>query len=426
MSQAELRTDLLNLAEAGLPDDGLRALRKTHLSDAMNRGFPTLRDEDWRYTNLAAAVNLSNDWLQALVDYGARPAPELPASLPEIDAYRLVIVDGLVDQVSLRALQAQLGTTLSVSPLRDHSARVLADGPLDTLNAALLQDGLYISVSADFVSDKPLAIFLHDGSCSASQARIVIDVEAGADIDLVEYHLAGNDAAHFANTVTQLRLAAGARANIVRLQQRGRQHVQVGKLSAVLQRDARLSHAAFDLGGQLVRNDIIADIRGPGAEVHLNGLYLADGEQHIDNHTRVDHRVGPAASREEYRGILNGRARCVFNGKAIVHKGADGSDAEQANHNLLLSARAEIDTKPELEIYADDVKCAHGATVGELDQAAIFYMQSRGLDREQAAHMLTRAFAARILSKLPIASLHDHIEAQIDARLDELLQERSE
>ncbi|MEX1267218.1 MAG: SufD family Fe-S cluster assembly protein, partial [Woeseia sp.] len=165
------------------------------------------------------------------------------------------------------------------------------------------------------------------------------------------------------------------------------------------------------------------EILEPGALVRMHGLYLADSDQHIDNHTRVDHRVGPAQSREEFRGILNGNARCVFNGKAIVHAGADGTDAEQSNHNLLLSANAEIDTKPELEIYADDVKCSHGATVGQLDDSAIFYMQSRGIDRDRAQHLLTRAFAGQILRHLPIDALQDHLVARIDERLDTLLEE---
>jgi Fe-S cluster assembly protein SufD len=154
--------------------------------------------------------------------------------------------------------------------------------------------------------------------------------------------------------------------------------------------------------------------------VELYGLYLASGRQHIDNHTRVHHRVGPATSTEEYRGILSDRSRCVFNGKAIVHRGADGTDARQANHNLLLSDKAEIDTKPELEIYADDVKCSHGATVGQLDKTALFYLRSRGLDRDEAAQVLTRAFAATIIGKATVQAVRNHAETLIDRRLQTL------
>ncbi len=184
-----------------------------------------------------------------------------------------------------------------------------------------------------------------------------------------------------------------------------------------------LHYNNFDFGGELARNDIVADIVGPGASVTLRGLYLATGTQHIDNHTRVDHRVGPATSAEEYRGILNGRARCVFNGKAIVHAGADGTDANQSNHNLLLSDTAEIDTKPELEIYADDVKCSHGATVGQLDKSALFYLRTRGLDEDEATQALTRAFASAILSKLAIAECQDYLASALNKQIDALIDE---
>ena len=153
----------------------------------------------------------------------------------------------------------------------------------------------------------------------------------------------------------------------------------------------------------------------------FDGLYLAGDGQHIDNHTRVDHRVGPATSRQEYRGILNGKCRCVWNGKAIVHEGADGTDADQANHNLLLSAKAEIDAKPELEIYTDDVKCSHGTTVGQLDDDALFYLRSRGLDKQRATQVLTYAFAAGLVSHIPVENAREAVNALVESRLGELI-----
>jgi Fe-S cluster assembly protein SufD len=172
-----------------------------------------------------------------------------------------------------------------------------------------------------------------------------------------------------------------------------------------------------------VRNDLAIDIEQPGSRSEFTGLYLVGHGQHIDNHTRVDHRVGPAESHQEYRGILTGKTRGVWNGKAIVHEGADGTDAEQANHNLLLSENAEIDAKPELEIYADDVKCSHGTTVGQLDEAALFYLRTRGLSRRDARQLLTRAFAQAIVSQSPLESLHEYLGERIARRLDELMQE---
>ncbi len=425
MNVADLDSDLLKKAQAALPADTLRAVRESALPEFLQTGLPTTRVEDWRYTNLAGASALSQQWLENLVA-GTATAKTRVSALPSIDAHCLLIRNGVVDEDLLHNIDPAVAKVLSITRLRDRAAAVTADGPLDSLNAAMLQDGLHIQVNAGQQLDKPLVIFLDDGGNAASHTRIVIDAEADSRLDLIEYHLGHSADPHFANTVTQLALQQGATANIVRIQDRARTHIQVGKLAASLQSSATLDYASFDLGGQLVRYDVMADIQGAGAMVRMHGLYLASDQQHIDIHTRVDHRVGPAASREEYRGILNGRARCVFNGKAIVHKGADGTDAEQANHNLLLSDKAEIDTKPELEIYADDVKCSHGATVGQLDKSALFYMQSRGLDRDAAAHLLTRAFAGQILNFLPFNTVRDHLEARIDAKLDELLEEHTQ
>ena len=189
-----------------------------------------------------------------------------------------------------------------------------------------------------------------------------------------------------------------------------------------LGRDARCASAGFDLGGGLIRNDLVVNISNPGADVAFDGLYLAGDGQHIDNHTRVDHRVGPATSRQEYRGIMNGNCRCVWNGKAIVHEGADGTDADQANHNLLLSDKAEIDAKPELEIYTDDVKCSHGTTVGQLDETSLFYLRSRGLDKQRATQILTHAFAAGLVARSPVEAARDTITSLVEARLATLIQ----
>jgi len=237
--------------------------------------------------------------------------------------------------------------------------------------------------------------------------------------------LSGDSGVQFTNSVTQASLAKNAKFDHVRLQLRDDDHVGVNRIRVTLDRDACFGQNTFDFGGSLTRNDIVAIIAGTNAEVRLHGLYLSSGNQHIDNHTRVEHRVGPAISHEEYRGVLNGRSRCVFNGQAIVSEGADGTDANQANHNLLLSEHAEIDTKPELEIYADDVKCSHGATVGQLDEASLFYLRSRGLDKDEARSLLTRAFAEGILSELVVEECRAYLGDALDKRLAELVDDKS-
>jgi Fe-S cluster assembly protein SufD len=330
----------------------------------------------------------------------------------------------MVQKDTLRRLSALRGLEAVSTDGADVTPQVAATDPMTRFNTALLRDMLCITIRAGQQLDKPIGLLMFDDATSGSalsQTRVIIRSEANSCCELIEYHASTGVDGHFANVVTELDLAGNAAVEYVRIQNRDAAHFQVGKLIVTLHRDSRLRHAAFDLGGALVRNDITIDIAEPGASVDLYGLYLASGRQHIDNHTRVDHRVGPATSTEEYRGILSDRARCVFNGKALVHKGADGTDARQANHNLLLSDKAEIDTKPELEIYADDVKCSHGATVGQLDKAALFYLRSRGLDRDEAAQVLTRAFAATIVTRVTVPAAREHIESLTDRRLQALV-----
>lgn len=375
--------------------------------------LPTTRDEDWKYTDLARARDISSRWLGT--GDGAPSAvlaAEIDRITSSIDATWFVIANGEV-----RDLPTVSGATverISEAPAGHHA--------LAELNAALLKEGLRITVEA--TSDKPIGVLVIDGTqdTSVSQAYIDIGFAQHATGSVIEYHASLGDADQYANTVVALTVGDGASASHVRVQHRARNHVQTGRTDVRVGKDARFRSAGFDLGGGLIRNDIVIDIANPGADVSFDGLYLAGEGQHIDNHTRVDHRVGPAVSKQEYRGILNANSRCVWNGKAIVHKGADGTDADQANHNLLLSEKAEIDTKPELEIYTDDVKCSHGTTVGQLDETSLFYLRSRGLDKEHATQVLTHAFAAGIVARSPVDAAKDEITRLVKARLANMIQ----
>lgn len=423
--------ELLEAAVARMPEDALTPARKAALAHFATSGFPAVRDEDWKYTNLRHAVELSNAWLGNEVvasresNMTAAAEQAVKAITESIDAYWIIVANGIATVDAMPDANDLQSNGISITKLSQNGnvAAMIADDPMTSFNAALLQDGLQVRVHPSADPSKPLAFMFVDEATQSdlSQARLIIDVGVGAMIDIIEAHVSIGPDAQFANTVIQLDVADGARVGFVRIQERADSHIQVGKLIADLRRDAYFDYASFDFGGSLIRNDVAINIMEPGASVNLNGLYLAAGKQHIDNHTRVDHRVGPSQSREEYRGILGGDSQCVFNGKAIVHKGADGTDAEQSNHNLLLSETAEIDTKPELEIYAEDVKCAHGATVGQLERSALFYLRSRGLDRDEAVQLLTRAFAARILTASPIAEAHTYIGQKTDQHLDALI-----
>jgi Fe-S cluster assembly protein SufD len=407
-----LSIDTLRDAVARLPDDRLMPMRRAALEQLDAQGLPTPRDEDWKYTDIAPFIGARTDSPVAGDLDGA-----IQRLTQSIDADWLVIANG---NAELRRI-AGAGIVL----LSD--AEVLLDSPfaLTQLNTALLHDGIQIRIASDVVIERPIGILFIDDATSESgisQGRVEIEMAAGSQASFVEMHVSQGAENQHANSVVNLGLGPNAHADYVRIQNRDRLHSQTGRLQVSAKRDSRFNYCGFDFGGALVRNDLGIGIDEPGVSASFDGLYLAGTKQHIDNHTRVDHRVGPAESRQEYRGILTGDARCIWNGKAIVHEGADGTDAAQANHNLLLSDKAEIDAKPELEIYADDVKCSHGTTVGQLDETALYYLRTRGLDRNLAQQVLTRAFAQAIVSRSPIASCRELLTGMIEKRLGEMLE----
>ncbi|MDH3811250.1 MAG: Fe-S cluster assembly protein SufD [Gammaproteobacteria bacterium] len=375
--------------------------------------LPTTRDEDWKYTDLSRARDITSRWLDAGCEtVAAEIDDDITRITSSIDATWFVIANG-----ELRLP----GDTPGVSAQRLDSAPV-ADSALAELNTALLLDGLRVRIEGTL--EKPIGLLLIDGAADAATSQTYVEIEFAANSagEVIEYHASLGATDHYANVIIDITVGDNAAANHVRIQDRDLSHVQTARTVVNVGRDARFSSTGFDLGGGLIRNDIVIDIAHPGAEISFDGLYLADEGQHIDNHTRVDHRAGPATSRQEYRGILNGKCRCVWNGKAIVHQGADGTDADQANHNLLLSEKAEIDAKPELEIYTDDVKCSHGTTVGQLDEASLFYLRTRGLDRQHAKRILTHAFAAGLVSRLPVESSREAVGKLVEARLAVVIQ----
>lgn len=404
-----------------LPDDSLAATRAAALANLDENGLPTLKHEDWKYTDLSSAIDISNRWLSQGAETASTDAlgESIASITASIDANWLLIANGIIDTSLFGEAPG-----IEIERFSDSAAPFVMDKPLADLNAALLNDGLRIQIHA--ATEKPLAILVIDGANAGpavSQANVEIDIAPGCDAEIIEYQSSEGSDEHYGNSVVALNVGQGAVARYLRVQDRRIGHVQTGRLSIAMGADAKLNMASYDLGGGLVRNDVDIDLCEPGADAVFDGLYLAGDGQHIDNHTRVDHRVGPATSSQEYRGILNGRCRCVWNGKAVVHKGADGTDANQANHNLLLSNNAEIDAKPELEIYADDVKCSHGTTVGQLDDAALFYLRTRGLDEQQATQVLTRAFAADLVGRAPVATARETVAALVEARLTDLIQE---
>ena len=421
MTALALPDKALATAVQELPDNALAANRQAALARFLERGFPTTRLEDWKYTDLAAVADISQRWLEngAPVPSAASVSDRAAAIRAAIDIDWIVISNGAItdgmDLARRDGMSVATFSELEHAPGFEH--------PLADLNAALLPDGLHVRVHANTTHDRPLGLLIVDGTDvqpGVAQARVFIELEEGSKAQFVEYHASTGAADHYANSIVELSLARGANADYVRIQERDARHSQTHRTAITLQDSSTVRYSGFDLGGQLVRNDLDIDIAGKEATALVGGLYIAGEGQHIDNHVSIDHRVGPARSEQEYRGILGGRCRCVWNGKAIVQPGADGTDAEQSNHNLLLSERAEIDAKPELEIYADEVKCSHGTTVGQLDDAALFYLRSRGLDKQEAMRALTRAFGASIVNHSSVAVVADHLTELVEGRLSAL------
>ncbi len=415
-------------ADRGPGNDGATALRARGFAAFEASGLPAGRREAWKYTSLRALAR--REFRPAGPVRAPRPEDLAALDIEGLDGLRAVFINGrLVPELS--DLDGDDG--LQIVPLSDalaergHRALEIAGSiacvdthPLAALNQAFVGDGVFIGVSPGAAPSRPLHLMflsLDGGSPVAAHPRVVVDAAPESALVLIEHYTGRGEIRNLTNAVTELRLGHGAVVEHYRLQEEPATGFHIGGLHGWLERDARLISHNLHFGAALARLDVGVSLAEPGAEVVLNGLYLVDGKRHVDNHTRVDHLAPETRSDELYRGVVDDRGRAVFNGKAVVHPDAQKIEAHQSNRNLLLSREAEVDTKPELEIYADDVKCSHGATVGQLDRNALFYLLSRGISRKVARDMLTFAFAETVAVRIPLAAVRRRIEARIAGAL---------
>jgi len=382
-------------------------------------GIPTTRLETWKYTDVKRAMAPFMDQLDE-----TSAASEIDAGIIEeraiarLDAYRLVLVDGRVQMAASELPDGVEATSLAglladkpeqgIEPLTMDEEAPLFNGFV-ALNAAHAQDGVGICIGKGIRLDKPLYI-LHISTGKVAHICHGIHLGEQAEASIIEHYTGIEDAAGFTNVVTQVRLLGGSKLKHIRLQQESIKQTHIGRVSVQQHRDSRYHSHSIALGAALSRVDLVTTLAEAGAACELNGLYLTNGRQHADHHTVIEHQAPHCVSREMYRGVMDGRSRAVFNGRVVVREGAIKTDSAQSNANLLLSAKAEVDTKPELEIYNDDVKCAHGATIGQLDVNQLFYLQSRGLSEEEARQLLTFAFADEVLASLDLAAVRRYIE----------------
>ncbi|NNF67096.1 MAG: Fe-S cluster assembly protein SufD, partial [Gammaproteobacteria bacterium] len=388
----------------------LGKMRADAMALVVAQGLPTPRHENWKYTNLrslhrkefsaASSIPVNADSILPLSTHGFSFVNGQPHEHLPVDGLSArLLSDVLRDEPDF--LSGELSALLN---FERH--------PLAALNTAFFDDGIVIDIHEGQQFDQPLMLeFVSTPGPDPALLcpRVLIRMAADSRLQVIERHIGTSNAENFSSAVTEVSLGRGAQLEHYRLQEMSPGESAMHMMAVHQSRDSLLQTHTIDLGGKLIRNDLHTWLCGEGATARLSGLYMAVGSQHVDNHTRIDHNSPHTTSVEDYRGVLADKARAVFNGKVLVAQDAQKSNASQSNKNLILSGKAEIDTKPELEIYADDVRCSHGATIGQLDEEALFYLRARGIGEKTARALLTFAFADELLSAIAVDDLREYV-----------------
>ena len=395
-------------------------------------GFPTTEEEDWKYTSVAPIARAAFRPAEAGSGEGLEGAAVEPFVSAEARRSRLVFVDGVyvAGLSSLEAMPRGVVAEDLASALAGEHAEVLREhlGGLSgetadafpALNTAFLGGGAFLRVPAGVAVGPPVQLlFLSTpgGDGLAAFPRVLVVAERDSRLDLIETYAAAGDAEYFNDAVVEVFVGGGARVTHYKVQDEGDRAFHVASTRASVGRDGAHDLTTVTLGARLSRHDIAVLLDEEGAECRVDGLYIVGTGQHADTHSLIAHRKPRCTSRQNYKGILDGRSRAVFNGRVFVHEGARQTDAEQSNKNLLLSPEARVDTKPQLEIFNDDVKCAHGATVGQLEEEELFYLLSRGLHPDLARNLLTYGFAEEIVGRVKFESIRAQLDGAILNRL---------
>jgi Fe-S cluster assembly protein SufD len=417
-------------SSAGRDLPWLRNLRADAFARFCETGFPTTHDEDWRFTNVAAV---------ARTQFSLPPLGKEQISKSELEpwqiegsAARLVFVNGrfarasstiggLTGRVEISSLREKI--TADPGAVEAHLGRYLDTrrDPFSALNTAFAEDGGYVHVRRGVVLEAPIHLLFvttaNDAPVVTHPRNLLVFEDESQATVVEEYVSLGSGAIAFCNSATEL--IAGESANISHymIEREDREAYNFSTLRIQQKRSANVASHSLLLGGGLVRNNVHPVLAGEGGECLINGLFVGDGRQHLDNYMHVEHASPHCSSRQFYNGILDGHAHGVFHGRIVVHKDAQKTDAKQTNRNLLLSDDAQIDTKPQLEIYADDVKCTHGATIGQIEENALFYLRSRGIDEVAARRLLLLAFAGECLERMKPGPAQEYSERLIHAQL---------
>jgi Fe-S cluster assembly protein SufD len=404
----------------------LRELRERGAACFAASGFPTVRQEEWRFTNVSPIAETAF----RLADKAPTNAAELAARVAiGPGSARIVILNGhfspelsTLETTAKGFVAGSLASAIADNrPECAHLSMASSERvAFAALNTAFLEDGAFIVIPANLVLADPIHVVVINGGAGKTMAHPRTLIVAGANSQgrVAQTFLGAAGEAHFTNVVTEVTVAENAVLELYTDQRETDTAFHVASIHAELARNATLKSRAVTLGGRLLRNDIFAVLGGEGAHCALDGCYLVDGDRLVDNHTTIDHATPNCTSHELYKGILDGKARAVFNGRIIVREDAQKTDAKQTNRALLLSDEAQVNSNPQLEIFADDVKCTHGAAIGQLDDEALFYLQARGLTLRDARDMLIHAYAGEVLDGIAIELLKQQLERELFMQLD--------
>jgi Fe-S cluster assembly protein SufD len=427
-----------SFAASATGPDWLRTLRRNGVTHFTELGFPTTKLEDWIYCNVAPITKFT--FKAAVTAAGANVATDqlAPFAFSGWTGPRLVFVNGHFSPALSSLPAPQKGVTIT-----NLAAAIASDGKLvethlsrharvdesgfSALNTAFIADGAFIALAPNAVAAEPIhLLFLAapGDTANTAQPRNLIVAGANSSAKIVEHYVSLGGAAHFTNAVTEIAVGEGANLEHAKFQEENLEAFHIATVQATLARDSRFLSHSISTGARLARHNINLVMTGRGVDCVMNGLYAVGGKQLVDHHTIADHAQPHCGSHEFYHGILGGQSRGVFNGKIYVRKDAQKTDAKQTSRNLLLTDTAIVDTKPQLEILADDVKCTHGATVGQLNDEALFYCRTRGIAEVNARRLLTHAFASEIVNRITVEPVREHLEQVLWGRLEELIEKK--
>ncbi len=412
----------------------VHGLRRTAIDRFAALGFPTSRDEAWKNVSLAALTRIPFTSPAQYDPQGVTSGQIDPFVFNGLACTQLVFVDGFyapelsVHQPLPDGVEAgSLAAVLESNPERisEHLARYAGyeEHAFTALNTAFLKDGAFIFIPKGVALETPVHLLFVSTSKAkptVSHPRTLVLAENNAQATVVETYAGLDGGAYFTNAVTELAAGDDTVIDHYKLELESPDAFHIANMQLTQGRNSAVSTHAFSLGGGFVRNDVSALLAGESGEATMNGFYLLEDGQHVDNYTLLEHAEPNCTSHELYKGILNGASRTLFRGKIHVHQKAQKTDAYQTNQNLLLSDAARVNTKPQLEIYADDVKCSHGATIGQLDENALFYLRSRGIERKTAHHMLLQAFADDIIDRVKIDPVRQQLGRWIGQKFERI------